>query len=301
MSAWTSLQSVIERLRPHVSQAQAVSGDLRRQAAALVLSAYGIQGAARTEYVNIAALALLMHPHLVVHRISSGASHLIEDTDLRTLPAEPPHLLRGPCILTSRNPERGECLFGNTAELAMYALDGTIYLIGLHYPDGISVAPWRPHWSQEEVEITTGGTADLIFGDLGAWREWGRQAARFAVILGLLLDAEGTPLLVEGPQKPRAEAKGRHGYSRSASWSVRRVYVDNKGYRPSAPGSGEGESRDISRLQLARVMVTGFLRRQPYGPGGALRKWVYIQSYEARRWVAPDRHVRVDVETRGDA
>lgn len=300
MSAWTSLQSVVERMRPHMSQAQAVSSDLRRQAAALALSAYGIQGAARTEYVNIAALALLMHPHLVVHRISSGASHLIEDTDLRTLPAEPPHLLRGPCILTSRNPERGECLFGNTAELAMYALDGTIYLIGLHYPVALSVAPWRPHWSAHELEVVSGGSTALI-DNVDAWREWGQQAARFAVILGLLLDAEGTTLLVEGPRASRGEAKGRRNQSRPASWSVRRVYVDNKGYRPSAPGSGEGESRDISRLQLARVMVTGFLRRQPYGPGGALRKWVYIQSYEARRWVAPERHVRVDVQTRDDA
>ncbi len=35
------------------------------------------------------------------------------------------------------------------------------------------------------------------------------------------------------------------------------------------------------------VEVTGHIKRQRHGPGRAQTKWIYIASYEARRWVGP--------------
>jgi hypothetical protein len=30
----------------------------------------------------------------------------------------------------------------------------------------------------------------------------------------------------------------------------------------------------------------GGIKRQAYGPGLSQRKWIYVQGYEARRWIA---------------
>src|SRR5690606_10784391 len=139
---------------------------------------------------------------LVVHRLSAGATRTVHETDLHTLPGEPPRLLRRAWIVESRRPET-EPLFGSTASLAGYLLDGTIYLIGVQYPDGIMVSRWRPDWAERDLDTTVTPDEDSpLIDDVDAHHEWARQAARFAVILGLLLEAEGSPVTVED-ERPR--------------------------------------------------------------------------------------------------
>jgi hypothetical protein len=296
---WKSISGEIDRVLRHAPAAPTGS-DLRTTAGALAALTYGMDTVLEMPaLVNIAALAWLTRERRVVHRISSGAAHVVHDTDLRTIPSAPPPLLHRPWILTSRNPERGECLFGDTAELAGYPLDDRIYLIGLQYPDGIKVAGWRPKWSADEIEIGLHGTADLI-DDVDAWQDWARDAARFALMLGILLDAESTPVVLDSDtERSRAQGGSSHSHQSkgTSAWSVRRVYVDARIYRPSSQTSSGEAMGKRDDLVPTRSMVSGHLKRQPYGPGRSLRKWVYVHAYEARRWTMPNHSTRIDVQT----
>lgn len=293
MAGWRGLSAMAAEA---LSKAPAVlPSDQRLAAAALALRAWpGAPEAA----VNVAALALSMRAHLIVHRLSAGAVALVHGTDLHSLPGEPPRLLRGPWIVEARGPER-EALFGDTPSLGGYVLDGVLYLVGLRYPDGAMVAPWRPRWEERDLRAGMPAAVDSpLIDDLGAHNAWAREAARFALVLGLLLDAEGTPVAAED-ERPRRLRGG--GTGRRPEWTVRRVYLD----RPRG-GSARDEGDDAPTdapdrrpdLRAEQVSVRGHLKRQAYGPGRSERRWVYVRGYEARRWVAP--RTVVDVRTTKD-
>ena len=67
--------------------------------------------------------------------------------------------------------------------------------------------------------------------------------------------------------------------------------------RPAPAGDAP---TDLPRSHLTAEVrpVSGFLRRQPHGPGGSLRRLIYVPGFESRRWVAPRVRVLVKGPTR---
>ena len=285
--SWRGLADTVDRLL-RAGPPRFATDDLRLAAAELATRA--LPGAPPAA-VNVAALALSMRGRLVVHRLAAGATRLVHETDLHSLPGEPPRLLRGPWIAEAREPERG--LFAGCAALGGYPLDGAVFLVGLGYPDGAMVARWVPRWDGRDLAAgMPEPDGSPLVDDVEGHAAWAREAARFAVVLGLLLDAEGTP--VATADEPRRRERRQAG--RRPEWVVRRVYLDRL-VRRAGGGAAEAASEPVDREHLgaAMVPVRGHLRRQPYGPGGALRRWVYVEGYEARRWVAPRAVVDVRV------
>lgn len=295
---FTFLSSLLLRL--HRVPAPPSALPFRERAAARALACFG--GALLLdlpELVNVAGLSISMEPRLVLHRVSPGAASLVHATDLHSLPGEPPRLLRDGWLLESRDIE-SEPLFGRTVCLGGYRLEEAIYLVGLDYPDGANVARWVPHWGEGDLEqaLVTPDHSPLI-ADFDAHYEWAREAARFALVLGLHLDAEGSPVVTteeHGPH-PGQQRRGA-GQSvrdkRQADWIVRRVHL-SKLFTPRAGDTPPGDGALDTAHRLGQMTaVHGHLKRQPYGPGAALRRWIWVDGYEARRWVAP-KPLRVDV------
>lgn len=220
---------------------------------------------------------------------------LVDATDLHAEPLEPPTLLRGAWLLEVEHPQR-EALFEvegfRCVALGGYELDGVRYLVASGYPDGLVVALWRPQWRGGAIEAGVDHSASpLIDASLGgAYSAIGAAAARLAVVLGLLLDAEGAPI----ERRDATPAPKRHqGPARAAAahaWSVTRLRLTGGAETPAARAQGEatGESRAAPEGRvLAATEVRGHLKRQPHGPGGTLRRWIYVGEHSARRWVAP--------------
>lgn len=294
-AGWRSVTSFVHEFRSSVAKAPLGVDEPRAAAAMLATRIHGLPlVAAQPVLTNLAALALSHRERLVVHELRGAVPRVAAETDLHTLPTEPPRLLQTPWILEVRAPGE-EVLFGRTASLAGYELDGVIYLIGLDHPDGVWVAPWRPAWTGGELEEGTVQDASPLVDNVEAHQEWAREAARFAVVLGLLLDATGSPLRMreEGPSLPGR----RHGKPRPATpWVTRRVYLDGAGGGGWAGAEARvgGDGASVAGRVEARVEVRGHLKLQPYGPGGRERRLIYVASHEARRWVAP-RPLRVVV------
>lgn len=289
--SWQSISDLVQRMIAH-RDAVPDEGDIRTRAGHLALAAYGPDAAmGQPALVNIAALALAMD-RLVVHRMIADAAEQVRSTELRAIPGEPPTLMRRPWIIESRRPERHP-LFGNTAALAGYELDGRLYLIGLDYPDGIRVEPVRIHWAEQDMTATT-TESPLVEGDVQEHRRWAEQAAEWVVTFGALLDAEATPLTDEDwPTRGRQRRRGRTRGG-DDGWSVRRVSLTRAASARVSSRTDEGAPEEHDGRTLADTWVRGHLRRQPYGPGAELRKWIYVEGYEARRWTS-SRPLRIDV------
>lgn len=294
--SWQSVSDIVQRMMVH-RDAIPADGDIRTRAAHLVVASFGVEAAiAQPALVNIAALALSMD-RLVVHRLTADAAEQVRATELRAVPGQPPGLMRRPFIVESRRPERHP-LFGQTAALAGYELDGRLFLIGLDYPDGIRVEPVRIHWQEQDIEPTT-TDSPLIEGDIHEHRLWAQYAAEWVVTLGALLEAEGAPLEAEDWSEASASKRQRPGRRQKATdgWLVRRVALTRAAaQRVSSRANAETSAARRDGLVLGETWVRGHLRRQPYGPGRELRKWVYIEGYEARRWMSR-RPLRIDVDT----
>lgn len=297
MTKWTPLSDVVLSLhRWGPSLDLPPETDLRTAAAALAIKVYSQRPVIeQPALVNTAALALSM-PRLVVHRISPGAVNLVHSTDLHSLPNEPPRLLRGAWIIETKRPD-GEPLFGRTVCLAGYHVEGEgIFLQGTDYPDGVFTAKWTPQWAGGDLEAGVVRDTSPLIDDVDRHHEWTRQAARFAVVLGLLLDAEGSPVVAKDETPAGRRQRGTGSGKTQTSWTVRRVFVGrDKVFRAAGASEPAGEGAERRDLSAAVVPVRGHLKRQPYGPGRSERKWIYVQGYEARRWVAPG-PVRVDVD-----
>src|SRR5690606_22972485 len=127
--SWHAISDIVQRLMTNQRSIPG-DGDLRVRAGHLAVKAFGLeQVLAQPALVNIAALALSID-RLVVHRLTADAAEQVRATELRAIPGEPPAIMRRPFIIESRRPERHP-LFGQTAALAGYELDGRLYLIGL--------------------------------------------------------------------------------------------------------------------------------------------------------------------------
>lgn len=286
MTTWQSITDFVREMRAADRPHRPPLPELRHEAGRLAYETYGdrVLDPDLMSLVNIAALTVLMRPRLVVHQITPGAASRVLDTDLHTLPGDPPRLLQGPWIVEVKRPGR-EKIFEDTASLAGYPLDGTIFLIGLQWPDGVRVVKWSPVWGAQD--LAAGVPPDVsspLIDNVDAHHEWAVVAARFALLLGLHLEAEGSPVAVAKETPAIGPKKSRRSIT-SSDWIVRRVGLREPLREAEAGGHGEGTA-PAGRIPTA-ALVRGHLKRQPWGPGKALRKWIYVDSYEARRWVSP--------------
>jgi len=259
---------------------------IREASALLAMQTWGPRLVAEQPLLtNMAALALHMSARLEVADMRPGAAHLVHATDLHSLPAEPPRLLRAPAVLLEvRHPDR-ERLLDPLVSVGAYPHEGGYYVVGIDWPDGAWGGMWRPTWG--DGDLASGirlETHPMIEAQPGEHHDRIAAAARMLVVLGLLLDAEGAPLRQERETvaRPAHSAASRAGVPER---TTRHLYLDNRRGTSSSSSSSSGGHADLSDREQGEVPVRGHLKRQPHGPGGSLRKWVWIEGYEARRWV----------------
>lgn len=230
-----------------------------------------------SELINIGTLAYGMRDRVIVHELRPGVCNLIADTDLHSLPSEPPRLLHNAWIFEARK----GALFGETFALGGYAIDGKIFFVGLE-GDGARISSWDPDWIGGDLpeHARVDQIARIDARNQGAHVDWTRQAARFALVAALALEAEATPIKQSDDVIKRG---GRKGVS-SAEWVTRHVVLgaSNVVYPKNASDGSRSDDAD-----LLSVNVRGHLKRQRHGPENALTKWIYVAEYSARRWVSP--------------
>lgn len=232
----------------------------------------------RAAAAGIAALAIKSRCAPEIWLVRPGASRLIRETDLHAIPDSPPRLLTAPGIVQAHRTETGDRLWGDFASLGWCHVDGGIYLYGIggpHAPGSDRIAwaacQWTPQWTGEALgpQLPTLDLASPLIRDHGEHQAFSASAAQYLIVLGLLAEADNSPLQID--------------LDRQTRW--RHVRVDSRRAPTSRPSTTEPVSARDARLP-EQSQVTGHLKRQRYGAGLSLTKWIYVQGYSARRWHA---------------
>jgi hypothetical protein len=267
-------------------------------------------GVPAVEGVSLLAVGCALAPRLVVHSLRRGAVRLMHETDVHMIPITSPRLLSRPFLVEVARPEAGERILGGVTAIGGFPMRGGLFalIFGEPSPRDVAVAPygcrllfWRPSWGSSMPAELHDGEANLealqaLHGEeLGDRDETMARLQRFLIVAALLLEAEGAPLQkVDEPMERRGAARSR---GPGAEWVTRRVYLAGES-RPSDSDPGREPDAQIEGRIPDEVRVRGHLKRQPVGPRGAGEtRWIYVESYEARRWVLP-RPVRVEVSAR---
>lgn len=284
-----SLRLLSELLWPLWCAARTMPRELRarparEQAMAVALEVLGPRVVTNSPaWLNLAALATATRERLVVDQLTPEAAELVSASDLHAVPLQAPGLLARPWV-AEVPPDRA--LWGDTYALGGYALDGTVYLAGLTRGGACLVAPWRPRWGTEEQEIASQDA--LVSPEMFAtWSTWGQQAARWALLYGVLWDARGTPLEAGAPETRPGPRKGEQRDARRAREAYQRRSVSLTARAIATLRGDPATALDHEGLAVSSVAVCGHLRRVPCGPGGREREWQWIEGYSARRWCAP--------------
>jgi hypothetical protein len=287
---WIGLSSIVAPMRRLVAAAPAAL-PLRERAAWVAGEHFGYDVlASDPSAINIGALAVVSNAAPPLYQCRPSASRVVHDTDLHSIPGEAPPLLRSAGIIEARRPETGERLWGDVASLGWYpiaaadrgagALLDAIMLVGLSYPDGAIVASWMPAWTGEDLAEqlpypdVQSSLIDAL--DLAAHTEFARQAARYLIVFGLLEKIEDGPLRFEIDKRTRVRA-------------VRTRDLSAKGHvaGPVMPRQDPVTALDPRARALADTMVRGHLKRVRVGAGRERIRWVYVEAYGSRRWMAP--------------
>lgn len=279
---WKGLDALVPTLRKYVIAALPPDGramtrdELKFKAGVVATAALG--PAFVEEYVgsiNLAMLALLTNAQPATWLCRPSASRVIHGTDLHSIPTAPPKIMLQPGVIEARRPETGERLWGDIASFGWYALGGTYWLIGLSYPDGYMVARWTPKWTGEDLDAQLPAlepSALVAPGNQESFYDFAFAAARYLLVLGLLAEADPSPLRIVLDKRDKAKKR-------------RDVYLDDNHQGPT-PRSTPLVPLLEGRV-AADVSVTGHLKRQRHGEGNSKVKWIYVKGFSARRWVSP--------------
>lgn len=238
--------------------------------------------------INVTTMALMMD-RMVVHDLSPGTIRVVREISIQDLPEEPPAFLRLPWLIETKD---NVPLFGETFCLGGYYINNKYFLIGFLANDGVRVEPWEPEWGKDlKIPIEHSLLVDDKLEE--GRQEWINEAARFSLGLGILLEAAKTPLTVKKAGKAHRKTKG--GKKNKGEWATRRVILGRMATRYYGQ-SPAGVKLDKDGKVLSRTMVSGHLRYQPYGPNREKRKWIWIDTYESRRWTSAKTKIEVNEE-----
>jgi len=284
-TSWRGLDSLVPRLRRYVADelrgdGMPSSGDeLRRASARVAVAAFG-EGAV-TDSINLSMLALLTRCAPTTWLARPSASRMVLETDLHSIPLEPPQLMLDHGIIEARRPETGERLWGDIASLGWYSIGNTWWLIGLPYPDGYRVVRWTPRWTGQELADELPGPgfdrgALVDRASRAAYDQFAYQATRYLITIALLAEADPSPLRIVLDKRETVARRRK----------IIDVFFDGDAGRP--PCSPRADSvLDPAHGRIAKdSQVRGHLKRQRYGEGRLLTKWIYVQGFQARRWLS---------------
>ena len=281
------LRKIVERLPPTIPP-----GTHNAVSAAVVAEHYGNEPIEEDPVFasKLGALAIKSRGQPATYMTRPSASRVVEETDLCSIPSEPPPLLRSSGIIEARRPETGERLWEDVVSLAWYEVAGAersppqllpaIMLFGQCWPNRTFAARWQPVWTGEDLDEQMPppdwGANLLDSVEVFEHQRYAKAAARFLVIFGLLEQIDDGPLRFEIDKKTKTR-------------QVRLRDLSARGHQapPLLPRAEVQNPIDPSVRILGDTMVKGHLRRFRTGEGRAGIRWKYVHDYRSKRWFAP--------------
>lgn len=218
-------------------------------------------------------LRLALGDPMTVHQLTEGVCRKILNVKIENLPEEYPQFLKSPFLIEAK-PDLH--LFDDVHTIGGYIDDKGVFII-IAYCDLNSIV------LKKDNPFIGGKLDDINFETKDEFAKNYETKARnifpFIIVLALMLEAEKSPVLIDGGNK---KSKKRNKNAKGSDWVERRIYIDAKYY--SRHGDTDNTPMDKDGKVKREVYIRGFLRHQQYGPRHSLRKWIYVEGFESSRW-----------------
>ena len=234
-------------------------------------------------------LRLALGDPMTVHTLTESVCKNILAVRIENLPDRYPRFLESPFLIESK---QDKYLFDDVHAIGGYIGDEDTFILLAYCKDNsLVLKKEKPFDGTKIEEINLETPQEFAHG----YETKARNILPFVTILALMLEAERSPILIDGGSKKakkRNQSKQKTG--NQSGWVERRIYIDAK-YASSR--NSDPAPMDKDGKVKKGVFVQGFLRYQPYGPKHGLRKWIYIDGFESSRWSnKEDKKIIVDIK-----
>jgi hypothetical protein len=245
----------------------------------------------RTDNPYLVALRLAFWDTVTVHTLTEGVCSRIQNTRIEHFPNGRPDFLKKPFLLEAKE----GTLLHNIHTIGGYIDNGVLMILSF-YTDGSFLV------QTEQNAFSGTALEDINFKNSTGHEQGGGKnfdILPFITILAIMLEAERTPLVVDGGSKKDRKRNRDKKPNNSSDWIERRIYINAKYLRKA--NVSDHIPLDKEGKQLKNVLIQGFFRNQPYGPQHKLRKYIYIDGFESSRWTY-DRNTKiiVDIKKQGE-
>lgn len=259
---WLATQRSLRR-SPHARAEGALGALARESAQELARAAHG--------WDHLVASAAQTQEGLVLEQLTPLLCLLVAGTDLRSCPQAAPAALLRPWVVEVAPPAT---LWGDTFALGGYSHDGALQLCGVTTEGATLRCAWTPPWAPFARPLRD---SEELLGpeDFRRWSAWGQQAARWALIYGLLRSVE--PALLEERGSVQGPPSGAAPWTQqlAAKSFSRKILVPPEHFA------------SLPRFVLYELPPGQALASLSFSRGRHRASWRWKQALTERRWCAP--------------
>lgn len=228
---------------------------------------------------------------IIVHTLTDGVVGKVKHTKIENIPNEIPEYMKQPFLFEAQH---DKILFDNIRSIGGFIYNDEMFLIIGTQDDRFYCQREKSSFDGRKIdEINFIYNKEVNYGSFINYKKR-KDTFAFATTLSLMLEAERTPFLIDNKNcKKKNVPNGIRGTKNESDWIIKRIYIDkNIKYKNT---SSDKKILDKDGKWLKDVNVTGFLRKQRYGRGLSETKWIYIDSFESKRWTS-EKNTRIIVD-----
>lgn len=231
--------------------------------------------------------------NIVLHTLTDGVIKKILRTSIEDIPNEIPKFMKRSFLIEAPH---DKTLFGDIYSIGGFTYKEEICLL-IGTKDSFYTQHEKASFDGRKLKDLNLVLDPVVYSNKKFTQLKSRKDTfAFIIILSLMLEAERTPLVIEYKKNKTKPIHSVHKSMKDTDYITRRIYIDKDIRHDKTIVKDNSDELDKTDRQLKDINVRGFLRRQHYGKNLELIKWIYIESFDSKRWTKnKDKKIIVDL------
>jgi hypothetical protein len=242
-------------------------------------------------------LRLAFGQKVTSHVLTDGALEFIKRHPVEIVPEAKPMFIRQPFIVEARHNKN---IYDNISAFAGFMEQNYFYLITVFGDDDfLTQSEFQVFETSKQGKIDAVPFYDDAKNVSGApiTVEQRRKMFSWIIALGIILEAERTPVLIE-PVRAQKQRHNKKYFSNNytSQWHEKRIIIDRRYVVELARFEKRYHELEKEGKILKDVKIAGHYRLQHFGENNKYLRYIFIAPFGSTRWML-DTHTRVILDT----